>query len=54
MNEKLIEMLTETYIEVLRKNYKYQMGDDDYQPSTAEMKIIDAVQIIIEDLKNKN
>jgi hypothetical protein len=52
-NSELSEALVERYQEVLRKNNKYQMGDDDFQPTTAEMRIIEAVRIILKDLENE-
>jgi hypothetical protein len=52
-NSELSEALVERYQEVLRKNYKYQMGDDDFQPTTEEMRTIEAVRIILKDLENE-
>jgi hypothetical protein len=52
-NSELSEALVERYQEILRKNHKYQMGDDDFQPTTAEMRIIEAVRIILKDLENE-
>jgi hypothetical protein len=52
-NEMLIEMLTDKYDEVLTKNYEYQMGDDDYQLSTYEYKLVESINFIAKDLKNQ-
>ena len=46
----LTESLQDHYQTVLIKNHKYQMGDDDFQPTTEEMKIINALKVIIKDL----
>lgn len=51
--EELINTLLEEYKEVLEKNYKYQMGDDDYGLSTRENHLVNSLKVIINDLKNK-
>jgi hypothetical protein len=53
-NTALITTLAEKYDKLLMKNYKYQMGDDDYQLSTYEKKLNDSIQFIINDLRNQN
>lgn len=49
----LIEALVERYNDLLLKNYRYQMGDDDYQLTTYESKLNAAIQTIINDLNKE-
>jgi hypothetical protein len=51
-NKVLIGMLADKYDEVLTKNYEYQMGDDDYQLTTYEHKLVEAIKVIVNDLKS--
>jgi hypothetical protein len=52
-NSELSDALTKKYENLLIKNYKYQMGDDDFQPTTEEMRIIESVRRILKDLNEK-
>jgi hypothetical protein len=52
MND-LRNSLIEEYRILLNKNYKYQMGDDDYSLTTQELTICRAVQAILNDLDIK-
>ena len=45
------KIICERYKLVLEKNHKYQMGDDDFAPSTEELAIIRALRVILNDLK---
>lgn len=47
----LHDLLVDRFETVLTKNYKYQMGDDEFQPTTDEMRVVDAVQIILSKIK---
>jgi hypothetical protein len=51
--QELVDRLLGEYNEVLEKNYKYQMGDDDYGLSTKEHHLVNSLKVIINDLKNK-
>ncbi len=44
--------LIEHYGEVLLKNQRYQMGDDDFQPTTKEKELINSIRILLCDLEN--
>ena len=48
----LREQLIERYSALLTKNYKYQMGDDDFALTTEELRICRPLNIILQDLKN--
>ena len=52
MNDLRNDLIKE-YQTLLEKNYKYQMGDDDYGLTTQELKICRAVQAILNDLDIK-
>jgi hypothetical protein len=54
MDKKLvISILAERYENLLLKNYRYQMGDDEYQLTTQENVLVKAVQTIINDLRKE-
>jgi hypothetical protein len=53
-DEQLMEALSQRYLALLEKDFHYQMGDDDYQPTTEEHKILTSVKIILRDIKSKN
>lgn len=54
MDKKLIiRVLAERYENLLLKNYRYQMGDDEYQLTTQENVLVKAVQTIINDLRKE-
>jgi hypothetical protein len=54
-NEDLIAEIATKYEKLLEKDFKYQMGDDDFQPSTEEGNLIRAIKTIVADLrKNKD
>jgi len=46
-------MFADKYDEVLTKNYEYQMGDDDYQLTTYEHKLVESITFIAKDLRNQ-
>lgn len=52
-DDQLMEALAEMYSDLLEKDFHYQMGDDDYQPTTDEHKILTSVRIILKDIKSK-
>jgi hypothetical protein len=54
IKSEIINAIREEYSDLLVKNYKYQMGDDDYQLSTNEYTLVKAVQAILNDLNNRN
>lgn len=49
----LIDALAERYNDLLLKNYRYQMGDDDYQLTTYENNLNSAIQTILNDLNKE-
>lgn len=51
--QELVDSLLGEYKEVLEKNYKYQMGDDDYGLLTKEHHLVNSLKVIINDLQNK-
>jgi hypothetical protein len=51
---EIIDAIKTEYSELLLKNYKYQMGDDDYALTTYEYTLVKAVQAILNDLNNRN
>lgn len=51
-NQALRELLINHYKDIIIKDYKFKMGDDDYEPSSMkELAIIRALDIILADLK---
>lgn len=53
-DDQLMESLSERYLDLLEKDFHYQMGNDDYQLTTEENKILTSVRIILKDIKSKN
>lgn len=53
-DEQLMKALSERYLALLEKDFHYQMGDDDYQLTTEEHKILTAVRTILKDIKLEN
>ena len=53
-DEQLTEALSERYLDLVEKDFHYKMGDDDYQLTTEEHKILTSVRTILKDIKLKN
>ncbi len=51
MKINLYKELQKRYEVLLRKDYKYQCGDDEYQPSTKDKELLSALYVILRDVK---
>lgn len=51
MKINLHKELQKRYDVLLRKDYKYQCGDDEYQPSTKDKELLSALHVILRDVK---
>lgn len=54
LTKSLMHKLTDHYRELMVKNYKYQMGDDDFEPTTKEYQLMTALSEIFANLSQNN